>query len=129
MKKIGLLPFSSFKLVVSGSPIRTSCVSNLASGHFPCLNPAHTPFPQMCQFFARLGNLAPKPAEVLDVGFQCDHVPANYGTVPTVRICDKWQARGAPSVEAKKGEEPFENVHKSHVVEVTCGAYKTGGWG
>ena len=28
MKKIGLLPFSSFKLVVSGSPKRTSCTFN-----------------------------------------------------------------------------------------------------
>jgi hypothetical protein len=41
MKKIGLLPFSSFKLVVSGSPKRTSCALNPKHAPKSCYNLAH----------------------------------------------------------------------------------------
>jgi hypothetical protein len=40
MKKIGLLPFSSFKLVVSGSPKCTSCTLNPEHGPKRVLKPS-----------------------------------------------------------------------------------------
>jgi hypothetical protein len=42
------------------------CVSNLASGHFLCLNPTCTPFPQITPKCRTVRGLAPKPTEVLD---------------------------------------------------------------
>jgi hypothetical protein len=44
MKKIDLLPFSSFKLVVSDSPNHTSYVTNLDSRNFTFLNLARASF-------------------------------------------------------------------------------------
>jgi hypothetical protein len=111
MKKIGLLPFSSFKLVVSGSPIRTSCVSNLASGCFPCLNPAHVhASPQNVPNCRTVRELGPQRRRCWAHGGPCGHVPAHKkGSV--CMVCGVTSAgHGVP--------EPFE---KSVQNCVSCG--------
>jgi hypothetical protein len=112
-----------FKLVVSGSPKRTSVCLTWPLGIFSCLNqhPAHTP--QNTKIVEWLGNLAPNHGGVGCMG-PCGHVShASKGARSKHACkCDKWRAHFGKPFEQTYTHAPFREAW-SH------GAYRNRGLG